>query len=335
MITVKDVALRAGVSTSTVTRAFRDDASISPAKRQAVLQAADQLGYMPNLLARGLKSNKSNIIGIDICNVENPFYNTIIKVVTEEFKKRGYHLLLTYSNGDVQEECRNLALFAGTRAEGVILMPTSQKNANVIQNYMKKGISFVQLFNTTYSFMDTVTVLDDQGAYYATLHLLDHGHRNILLFNVNTPFNNDRADGYRRAFQQYQLPYNENNIVTLGGTSTDQADIERYIQLQKPTAILAGTYTIGKNTVHACQNLNLQIPEDVSLITFDDVEWPELLHVTAVAQPIQYIGLTAVRIILDRIDGKNTNPQPVITSMEPELILRRSVKRLNERNAQP
>lgn len=328
MATIKDVALQAGVSTSTAARAFQDGASITPKKREAVLRAAKQLGYTPNLLARSLKSNKSNIIGIDICNVDNPFYNTIIKVVEEEFKKLGYHLLLTYSNGDIQEERKNLELFAGTRAEGILMMPTSQENKDMIQSLMQKNISFVQLFGTSYPFMDSVTVLDDQGAYYAVEHLLEYGHRDILLLNVSTPFNNDRADGYRRAFEERGLPYNPDHIVTLGGGLEDREEIESLIQERRPTAILAGTYMIGKNTIHVCQKLQLRIPEDISLVTFDDVEWPELLGVTAVAQPIQYIGLTAVRMILDRIDGKNPDQRPIVTRVEPHLVVRNSVRRL-------
>lgn len=118
MVTLNDIAQKAGVSTSTASRAFQDNASITPEMRERVFEAAKQLGYTPNLLARSLKSNKSNLIGLDICDIANPFYSVIIKAMEDSLKKLGYQLVLSYSNGDYRVERKNLELFMGMQAMG-------------------------------------------------------------------------------------------------------------------------------------------------------------------------------------------------------------------------
>ena len=330
MPTLNDIAQRAGVSTSTASRAFREGESITPEMKEKVMKAARELGYTPNFLARSLKSNKSNFIGLDVCDIENPFYSMIIKAMEEELKKNGYQLILSYSNGDYREERKNLELFAGACAVGIAFMPNSSKNHDIVKQLSKKGIAMIQLFNKVYDFVDTISVLDDRGAYYATKHMLKYGHRKILFLNVVTPFSNDRADGYRKAMEEAGVAYEECYIAKIDTVNKSQCEyIQELISELKPTAVIAGVYSIGKNTVRACQKLHLKIPRDISLITFDDVEWPELLDITAVSQPIEYVGLSIVRMLKDRIDGKIYSSQPVITTVEPKLQIRGSVRKID------
>lgn len=327
MATLIDVAKRAGVSTSSASRAFRDGASISPEVREKVLLAAQELGYTPNLLARSLKSSKSNLIGLDVCDIQNPFYSFIIKGMEEELKKKGYQLILSYSNGDPKEERKNLSLFAGSQAMGIAFMPQSHKNRDLVEQLRQKGISMIQFFNNVYNFMDTITVRDDKGAYQATKYLLENGHRKILMLNVLTPYSTDRAEGYRKALEEAGVAVDEKLISTF--TSRDPfLTIYGLLSKERPTAVIAGNYGLGKDVVRACRQLRMKIPKDISLITFDDVEWPELLDITAVCQPTEYIGLSAARMLLDRIDGKMESSQPVITMVEPKLNIRSSVRRL-------
>ena len=168
MVTLNDIAKKAGVSTSTASRAFQENASISQQMRDRVYQAAKELNYTPNLLARGLKSNRSHLIGLDICDIENPFYSLIIKAMEDELKKLGYQLVLSYSNGDCREERKNLELFMGMQAMGVVFMPTSSKNRNLVSLMTKRGMAMLQLFNKVYDFVDTISIMDDRGTQRAT-----------------------------------------------------------------------------------------------------------------------------------------------------------------------
>ncbi len=331
MATLNDIAQKAGVSTSTASRAFRNNASITPEMRDRVLRAARELGYTPNLLARSLKSNKSNLIGLDICNIDNPFYSTIIKSMEEELKKLGYQIVLSYSNGDYREERKNLELFAGTQAMGIVFMPNSARNKELVRMLSKRGVAIIQLFNQVYDFVDTISVMDDRGAYQATKHLIENGHKKILMLSVATPYSADRADGYRKAMAEAGIPVRDEYIIQADKMNVDNSDaIQALISQLKPTAVIAGVYSLGKNVVRACRKLNLRIPKDISVITFDDVEWPELLEITAVAQPVEYVGLSAVRMLLDRINGKIDSKQPVVTAVEPEMQIRKSVQNIKK-----
>lgn len=323
-----DLAERAGVSISSASRAFREGESITPEVRERVFCAARELGYTPNFLARGLKSSKSNLIGLDICDIQNPFYAVIIKAMEEELKARGYQLILSYSNGDHKAERKNLEMFAGSQVMGIAFMPKDAQNRELVRQLSQKGIAMLQFFNKAYDFLDTVSVKDDSGAYYATRHLLENGHRRILLLNVCTPYSDNRADGYCKALREAGVEAEEALNVTFTEEKTLE-EIKRLLTQRKPTAVLAGVYGLGKDVVRACRQLGLKIPKDVSLITFDDVEWPELLDITAVCQPTEYIGLAAARMLLDRINGRIKSEQPVITAVEPKLNVRDSVRRLN------
>lgn len=332
MVTLNDIAKRAGVSTSTASRAFQEHASITQEMKDKVFKAAKELGYTPNLLARGLKSNKSNIIGLDVCEIENPFYSNIIKVMEDSLKKIGYQLVLSYSNGDFREERKNLELFMGMQAMGVVFMPTSEKNKNTVSMLTKRGIAVLQLFNKVYEGVDTISVMDDRGVYRATKHLINCGHQRILLLNVPTPYSADRADGYRKAMLEEGLTVDESMIVCRDNPVVSSAEIQKLLETLKPTAIIAGVYSLGKNVIRACRRMNLQIPKDISVITVDDVEWPELLEITAVAQPIEYVGISAVRILMDRINGNIDSKQPVATFVEPEMQFRKSVQNIRKSN---
>ncbi len=332
MVTLNDIAKKAGVSTSTASRAFQENASISQQMRDRVYQAAKELNYTPNLLARGLKSNRSHLIGLDICDIENPFYSLIIKAMEDELKKLGYQLVLSYSNGDCREERKNLELFMGMQAMGVVFMPTSSKNRNLVSLMTKRGMAMLQLFNKVYDFVDTISIMDDRGTQRATRHLITNGHRKILLLNVTTPYSTDRADGYRKAMEEASLPVDERYIVAMDRVSDPCGRIQELIDELHPTAIISGVYFLGKNVVRACRKMNLQIPRDISMITIDDVEWPELLDITAVAQPIEYVGMSAVRILMDRINGTIDSRQPVAISVDPEMQIRKSVQNIRKQN---
>lgn len=329
MPTLNDVAKRAGVSTSSASRAFRDGASISPKLRKKVLNAAKELGYTSNLLARSLKNSKSNLIGLDICELENPFYSFIIKGMEKELKNNGYQLILSYSNGDYEMERKNLELFAGSQTMGIAFIPGTMENRDLVEQLSAKGISMIQLFNHVYDFVDTVAIKDDSGAYQATKYLLEKGHRRILLLNPVTSFSSDRAEGYRKAMHEAGVDVDENLIALFQTTHESQYTIQQLIEQQKPTAVIAGVYNLGINVVRACRQLNLKIHKDISLITFDDVEWPELMDITSVCQPMEYIGQSAARILLDRINGRIDSNHPVLTIVEPKLNIRNSVREIS------
>src|SRR5690606_31089271 len=137
--TGRDVAKLAGVSISSVSRAFRDDTYISKSVKERVFKAAEQLGYTPNLMARSLKNQKSHIIGLIISDIDNPFYSSITRVIEAELKRVGYRLLLSYSNENTEQEADELNLLTSSRVDGIIFTPASSKNQALVKQVMKQN----------------------------------------------------------------------------------------------------------------------------------------------------------------------------------------------------
>ncbi len=327
MATSKDVAKMAGVSVSSVSRAFREDVYINEETKNKIIQAANILGYTPNLMARSLKSQRSRIIGLIISDIENPFYSIITRILESELKRNGYRLLLSYSNENTEQEQDDLNLLSSSRVEGIIFTPASDKNQNLIKSLKKQQIALIQMYRIAYKDTDSVVVDDQKGAYLATKHLIQNGHRNIMLFSVQSPISPDRAKGYREAMKEEQIPIHENLIIHLPFQSDLQRVIMNYIQQHQPTAIVAGTNTIGMDVIKVAKELKLSIPDDISLVMFDDVPWASLLDITTVTQPIEKIGLCACKSVLDRIERSHST-QPISIVVEPHLISRNSVKNL-------
>jgi DNA-binding LacI/PurR family transcriptional regulator len=327
MANSRDVAEKAGVSISSVSRAFREDTYISKKVKQRILNAAEELGYTPNLMARSLKNQKSHIIGLIISDIDNPFYSIITRIIESELKRIGYRLLLSYSNENAEQEAEDLSLLSGSRVDGIIFTPTSTKNLSLVTQLKKQNIALVQMYRRGYEDLDSVLVDDRRGAYLATKHLLQNGHKDILLLSVESQISPNRAEGYRQAMEEENVPVKEHLIMHLPFQTDLRMTIYNKIVETKPTALIAGTNTIGMDFMKVCKEHKLSIPQDISLIMFDDVAWAGLLDITTISQPINYLGLSACRAIIDRIE-RNKAAEPIVSVLEPYLISRNSVKNM-------
>ncbi len=329
MSTSKDVAKLAGVSVSAVSRAFRDDTYISKEKKERIMEAAEKLGYTPNLLARGLKSHRSKLIGILHSDIDNPFFSTMTRIIEQELRSRGYRLIITYSNEDAHLEADSLGVLSGNRVDGIIFTPISEKNKRLVQQLYKRNIFMMQMYRTMHDNLDSVVVDDAEGAYLATKHLLAHGHTQILLFDVINPYGPNRMHGYQKAYQEAGIAVSEEFVISIpyGRDTTAPIIAESYERLA-PTAVIAGTNTIGQEMYMYAKNRGVRIPDDLSLIVFDDVHWTSMLDITAIQQPMEYLSLSACRAIIDRIEGNMESNVAINLTIRPVLIERKSVKEI-------
>ena len=318
MAKIQDVARAANVSVSTVCRAFREDSSISPETRRMILAAANEMGYYPNLLARGLKSNKSKVVGI-VGSIETPFYVDIIKAIESELQKYGYQVLLGTSVHCQERERHYLELMASSWVSGIIMTPFLEEPNSYIDQIHKRGIPVVQLFRRPYDFLDSVVIDDENGAYLAVNDLLNKGHTRILLFDIPVSHAYQRSDGYRKAFREKGLPVDENLIVI-----TANERIPQTIEELKPTAVVTSVYEQGRLVYQYIKEKRLHIPEDLSVIMLDNVEWMEILDINTIAQPIDYIGVSASRLLMDRMEEKKNDPISLV--LQPRYMVRSSVK---------
>ncbi len=325
MATIKEVAKAAGVSTMTASRVARGMDAVKETTRNAVLKAMDELGYEPDRLARALRSNRSNTIGIIVADAGNSFYSQVNALIEQKLRSKGYSLLISFSNEDPDLEISSLSMLAGARVDGIILTPVHRTDNRTLDTITAKKLPVLQLYRNVYENIDSLVIDDSYGVQLATRRLLDEDHKKILLLDVNWA---GRAEGYRKAFAERGLVADERFILSFDTNAFAEDDIIKGIKRLQPTAIVAGTNILGHATVTACRKLMLEIPKDISVIVQDDVQWVTLMDITAISQPINRIAQEAVNLILFKVQQESDMSKeyaPVRKFIRPSLMERSSV----------
>lgn len=331
MPTIADVAKRAGVSAPHAARVLSGKGYASPEVRARVLRAAEEIDYVPNHLARSLRSRRTNTIGLIISDVENPFYSQIAKCVETEAKARGFHVVLCNSGDEVKQERHYLALLEGIRVDGVILTPAPGRNPS-LKRLVEGGTAVVQLDRTAGGVKsDAVLVDNEAGAAAAVEYLVDHGHERIGILggphNITT--GKRRFDGFVRALQAHGItPCSE--LVRVGSFQREHAieDVRALLDAA-PTAIFAANNILAEACVLALVERGMRVPDDMSIVAFDDTPWMRMVNppLTTVRQPTADMARTAVELLARRLEqAGDRGPQTV--TFDPQLFLRGSVARV-------
>jgi LacI family transcriptional regulator len=333
MPTIADVARRAGVSAPHAARVLSGKGYASPEVRARVLRAAEEIDYVPNHLARSLRSRRTNTIGLVISDVENPFYSQIAKTVESEAKANGYHVVLCNSGDDVREERHYLALLEGIRVDGVILTPAPGRNPN-LRRLAEAATAVVQLDRRAAGVKtDAVLVDNEAGAAAAVDHLVAHGHRRIGILggprNITT--GKRRIDGFTRALETHGLRAHP-NLVRVGSFQRDSAmDDARALLAARPTptAIFATNNILAEACMLALVEAGVRLPDELSLVAFDDTPWMKVVNppLTTVRQPTTEMARAAVELLARRLKADGAaEPQTVV--FDPELVVRGSVAQI-------
>lgn len=328
MATIADVAALAGVSVSTAARVLSGRGYASEGTRQRVLQAASELGYVPNRIARSLRTRRTQLIGLLIGDVENSFYSVIAKNVESVAKAAGYHVVLCNSNDDPEVEREYLKLLESMRVDGVIVTPTG-KNGRHLARLIDKGLVVVQMDRRVEGLAaDAILVDNEAGAAAAVERLIEAGHTRIgiLTGDLTVATARQRLAGYERAHREHGLPVLD-ELVKRGSFHREHA-IEDATELieRGPTAIFAANNILAEAALTALGQRGLRVPRDVSLVAFDDVQWMSLVEppVTAVRQPIADMARSAAELMLRRL-GEPQRGAPSTMVFRTQLIERGSV----------
>ena len=331
MITSHDVAKLANVSQTTVSRAFRDDCYIDPKTRQKVLDAAKQLGYFPNYSAKSLKNKQSKIIGLLLASYDNKFYTTVTKAIESYMNDKGYRFMLAFSDEKPEKERKYLESFISSRVDGIIYMPVSSANEDLVKATKQFDIAVLQFTRQIYDYLDAYLIDDENGTFIATRHLLNMGHRRILI--VESEVNKGRSpkvNGYHRALEEYGVEADEANILYFDPEKDIVSEIAYAISDSRATAVLASNNMFTLSALRACRRLSLRIPEDISFISYDDNEWLEFMHIDSVAHPISEIGKQISDIMIELIARRKEDNMlpPTVKTAKPYMVVRNSVKRI-------
>jgi DNA-binding LacI/PurR family transcriptional regulator len=332
--TVADVAKHAGVSVSTAARVLSGSGYASDDTRKIVLDAARELGYVPNQIARSLRTKQTRMLGLLIGDVENPFYSMIARNVESIAKDSGYHVVLCNSDDDPLIEREYLRLLEGMRVDALIITPTA-KNRRYLARLLP-SIVIVQVDRRVDGLdADAILVDNEAAAATAVTHLIDAGHTNIgiLTGNVELPTASQRLIGYKRALKDHGIAVRP-ALIRSGSFHRDHAieDATALIRAKPaPTAIFAANNILTEGAMVALDQQGLRVPRDMSLIGFDDQLWMNMVEpaITTVRQPVVDIARSAAELALRRLrEGRTGSPSTVV--FRTELVERGSVAPLRK-----
>lgn len=314
--TLQDVAEAAGVSRSTASRALTGRGYVAPAVRDRVRKAARRLGYVPDATARHLRQQASQSIGVLVSDLRNDFYAGLASGVAEQARRRQYTMMLADDNGSPDAEAEAAEALVALRVAGVIVTPVS---ATVTSFLARHNIPVVEVDRQFAAGTCDAVVVDNQGAARGvTGDLIRLGHRRIALVidEMHWTTGRDRSAGYRMALAEAGLSADDALLVSAGwDVDGAQQEARRLLSLPNPpTAVFAANNVLAEGVWRAAADLGLEIPRDLSLVSFDDVPWMSMVRpgITAVAQDAVAMGQAAVTQLLERITSP-TAPVRTVT----------------------
>lgn len=336
-VTLKDIAEKSGVSVSTVTRVLNNKAReyrISEETAKLVLQTARRLKYRPNQLARGLRLRKTHTIGLLAPDISNPFFASVTSRIQNVAATYGYSLIICNTNEDQSIEIEQTQLLFSKGVDGFLIMPVGLSFKH-LQTLRQEGIPVV-LIDRCFEELpfDSVVIDNYRGAYHAVNHMIEYGHERIAMIQglPHTYTNDGRVKGYRDALREHHIAVNPRYIVGRDfGRENGYREAKRLLTGKTPpTAIFLSSDLIALGALQAIFELGLQIPDDISLVAFDDIDFAPFLvsPLTVVSQPKDSMGEIAVRLLMNAISGTN-HTRPITEILQPELIVRSSVKKIH------
>jgi len=329
MPTIHEVAKRAGVGSITVSRVINNSGYISTETRERVEKAIAELGYVPNTLARSLRSRRTNTVGLMITDITNPFFTTLARGVEDAANEAGYTVIFCNTDESAAKEEKYLNVLLQKQVDGLLLVPT-QSRVNSIQQIQKHGTPVVVLDRRIPEVdVDTVRCDSVDGAYQLSKYLVSLGHQQIAIMSgaVGVSTADDRVDGYRKALEEARILIDEHYIFR--GDFTPDSGYSMTIQAinlpLRPTALIAANNFITIGAMKALQEVEMDVPDDIALVGFDDLP-PAMVtfpFFTVASQPAYQMGTRAMQLLLERLEGKEMDAfQEII--LPTHLIIRRS-----------
>jgi LacI family transcriptional regulator len=339
-VTLHDIARQSGVSISTVSRVLNKKSVRSRISRQTeklILKTAKELNYRPNQLARGLRLKRTHTIGLVVPDVSNPFFAFITKSVQTVSHKLGYTLVVCDTDENLPLEVEHTQMLCSKGVDGLIVLPVGQKS-NHLEGLLRNGVPLVVVDRSFTGLNSSTVVIDNHGgAFEATELLIRNGHKRIAIVQglPDTFTASGRLRGFLDAHEKYGIPVDRRLIVGRDfRKETGYIETKFLLSLEhRPTAIFTTCDLITLGALEAIMEEGLEIPRDVSIVAFDDIESASYFRcpITAIAQPKENMGEIAVKLLLEQIRNPNKyEPKRIV--LKPKLVVRESVGHIVESN---
>jgi len=328
--TLHDISVRTGLSVTTISRVLNGKSKsfrISQASQEKVMKAVRELNYRPNFIAQGLRNSFTRTIGLLVPGIDNPFFANIANAVINEAHKYNFPVMLIDTHNNDKDELQAIETLLSRNVDGIIMVPSGDSPSRLDELNKEKPLVLIDRY-----FDDTdinyVATDNYKGAFDATSMLIDAGHRDIICIqgDVKSVSSRKRVQGYLDALEK--AGFNEKAIVCGNDFSVQNGYVETKLALnssKKFSAIFALSNTILLGAIKAIAEHGLTIPDDISIVSFDDNIYLDYLNppVTRISQPIESISIVAVKMLMDRINGIDTPPGGIL--LQPSMVYRSSI----------
>ncbi|MBK7894838.1 MAG: LacI family DNA-binding transcriptional regulator [Anaerolineaceae bacterium] len=315
--TIEDVAALAGVSRQTVSRAINDKGEISPATKEKVMAAVQQLGYQPNRQAQSMVTQRTQTVGLVIPDISNLFFPEVARGVQDTARKHNYNVLLCNTDDDPDEEIRMLHSLAAQGVDGIIIIGNAADQ--VTTQTFADSYGPIVMVNRFFDHpnVNIIIVDNEQGAFLAVEHLIQQGHVKIgMLANKNFSRSQvRRVRGYEKALTENGIPYDEALIV--GASPTLEGGYNALNQLlgEHPEITAVFTYNdlMGIGAIRAAHDLNKRVPQDLAVVGFDNIGLSSIFipSLSSIHVDKYEIGQRAMNRILNMLDTPNKSFAPI------------------------
>ncbi len=349
-VTLADIAATAGVTSMTVSRVLNRNGYVHTATRERVLRVAGEMNYRRNGLARGLKRQCTETIGLVLGDIANPFAAELARGVREVLEERGYTLFICISDHSAKEDAQAVDSLADHRVDGIIVATRASRLGNErLERLIDSGVP-VSLIGRDFRHPEADLVMTDnlKGGYEATKHLIETGRQRIGFIGVSLTKNVAlrRFQGYLEALEEHGLPVAEELIVgrssngnsdQMPGYSTEEIGYEGMTRLlalkERPTAVFARNDFTAVGALNAIKQAGLSVPHDIAVVGYDDI--PLAAHtsppLTTVRQPTREQGRVAAEFLLRRI-AADQNPQREERIFSCQLVVRESTTPISQQS---
>lgn len=329
-VRLKDIAGKTGFSVNTVSLALRESPRIPEETRQLIRDAAAELNYLPNHIAKSLVNRETKTIGLILTDITNPTLTRTAQAIELALAERGYGTLFATSNNDFGEEIRALEMFRSRQVDGMLVYPRSHRRLDHIRRLRQSNYPVVLLVGDPDSGVDGVCVDERRGAYKATRHLIETGHRRIAIIDSANPLGNlEKCEGYLQALEEAGIGFDpalaadpQGHTVMKGYWATDTL----MSIAPRPTGIFAANDSLALGALRWSQKNGISVPRDVAIVGFDNIEFAE--HAATPISSVNYAVDVVTQLAVDRlmrlINAGDTLPEPRVTMIDPDLIVRES-----------
>lgn len=326
---LREIAKHAGVSVGTASNVLNRPGLVAPETVKRVQQVIEELGYIPNGYVKQMSAGQSRTLGLVVPNVSNPFFAEVARGVEDAAAKKNYAVFICNTGESNQREERFMGVLIEQLVKGVLITPTSMKPGH-IKTLKERGISVTLLDAPGKSSSEcSVSVNDIRGGEIAIEHLVSLGHTHVAWVNgpETIPQAADRSKGVATAAKLHKVQIETIRTPGMKFACGEEAAQEFLTLSPRPTAMFCANDLLALGAMRTLLAAGLRIPEDVSLIGYDDIEFAPSAAVplTSIAQPAYQLGYTAAELLLSECEGNETHAHQDVR-FQPELVARTSTR---------